>query len=104
MPAAWSSGRRSGVWAASFEESPAWPSLICLLYTSCDVLDIFRTGDQTADRPHGALPVRQDNFVKCRTVTLLRAPDQLEVYQHSTPLAAAGPVLDFASIGVKTYP
>ena len=70
----------------------------------CDVLDIFRTGDQTTDGPHRALPVRQDDFVKCRTITLLRTPDSREVYQHATPLAAAGPVLDFVSIGVKAYP
>jgi superfamily I DNA/RNA helicase len=48
-----------------------------------DILDIFRTGDQTGDRPQNALPVGQYDFVECRGVAFLRAPDQFEINQHA---------------------
>src|ERR1051326_3632775 len=42
---------------------------------SCDILDTFRTGDQTVDRPQNPFPVRQYDFVERRTIALLRSEE-----------------------------
>src|SRR5258707_6988606 len=51
----------------------------------CDILYIFRTGDQTGDRPPNPLPVGLDDFVERRGIALLSPRDQTEINQHAAP-------------------
>src|ERR1019366_455986 len=55
----------------------------------CDILDIFRTGDQPGDRAQNPLPVHRHDFVESSAIALLCALDQLEINQHSAPYVPA---------------
>jgi hypothetical protein len=53
------------------------------------ILYILRASDQPGDSPQNSLPVSQNDLVKRRAITTLRALDLLEINQHAAPAMPA---------------